>query len=187
MAIVIVFVLVAAWAAVLLPPILRSRAEGSRGSVGDFMGRLGALGRANGSGLGYAGPEPLTPIMGPMAPSFPSHLRLPGAMSPVQKRRRDILFGLAGATAFCFLVAAAAGKAMMWVLFLLSLGALGGYVWVLLQIKARRQAQFRSAQHTVAPGRRPMPRPAVASLATVTPLRARPIEPQLALRRSVSW
>jgi len=40
LAILVILLLVVLWAAVLVPPILRSRNQSSFGGVGDFMARL---------------------------------------------------------------------------------------------------------------------------------------------------
>jgi hypothetical protein len=166
---------------VLLPPILKARSHGAGGgSVGDFMSRLGALGKANGAG-GYAPPEPMSPIMPPMhglAGAGPT--RFPGAMSPAQKRRRDVLCVLLALVGFTFLVAMAASSTAFWALQLTADLVLGAYVVALLRIKSRRDAQRRLSR----PG--PMT-PVPSNLATVTPLRPRVIEPAPALRRSASW
>jgi len=179
MAILIVLVLAVAWAAVLLPPILRARTEGGRGSVGDFMHRLSALSRANGTST-YYGPEPLSPIMPPLHRSGMPQVRYPGAMTAVQKRRRDVLMTLAGAVGFTFLVALVANSIAIWFFQLLVDGLLVAYVFKLLQIKARRRGQHMY--------RRPIAEPAAspARLATVTPLHPLVDQPQLTLRRSAS-
>ena len=43
MAIPVLLILAVLWAAVLVPPVLRSRSESRRGGVGDYTSRLGAL------------------------------------------------------------------------------------------------------------------------------------------------
>jgi len=45
---VVLVILAALWAVVLLPPLLRSRAERVNDSIGDFNYRLDVLGRTNG-------------------------------------------------------------------------------------------------------------------------------------------
>ena len=148
MAILVILVLAILWAAVLVPPILRSRAEGgTTGGVSDFFGRL-RDGLGGGRGHGDALPA-LQPIIGPMgnpvgpvtngaAPLGP--VRVPGAMSPAQRRRRDVLVGLLGLAALMFLMAAFSGSMIFWVLHLLADVALGVYVYMLLQIKSRNTA-----------------------------------------------
>ena len=46
---VVLLVLAVLWAVVLLPPMLRSRAERANDSIGDFNYRLDVLGRTNGA------------------------------------------------------------------------------------------------------------------------------------------
>jgi len=163
LAILVILVLAILWAAVLLPPILRSRSEsgaGGPGGVGELLGRLRS-GLGAGRGSDHSLP-PLTPIMGPvgptgapmpigaMPPGAPSGpVRVPGGMTPVQRRRRDVLVALLAAAAFTLLMALFAGNMMFWVLNLLADGLVGGYVYLLLQYKARsaeRQPQPRPAE-----------------------------------------
>ena len=163
MAILVILVLGILWAAVLLPPILRSRNEsGAPGGIGDFVGRLR-------SGLGHGrGPDsglpPLTPIMGPVGGIGPigpngnplGPVTVPGAMSPAQRRRRDVLVGLLGAAGLTFLMALFAGSVIFWVLHLLADALVGGYVYMLLQLKAknveRRPATMPAPRRARVPG-----------------------------------
>lgn len=156
MAILVILVLVILWGAVLLPPILRSRAEsGAPSGIGDFVGKLR-------TGLGHshspdAGLPPLQPIMGPVGGPDPSMTprRAPGAMSPVQRRRRDVLVGLLAAVGVTFLMAFMAGSMVFWGLWVVALLALGGYVYMLLQLKAK--SQQRRYQSRPAPTPIPVP------------------------------
>ena len=45
----VLVILAALWAVVLVPPLLRSRAERANDSIGDFNYRLDVLGRTNGA------------------------------------------------------------------------------------------------------------------------------------------
>ena len=105
----VLFILAALWAVVLLPPLLRSRAERANDSIGDFNYRLDVLGRTNGQ------------------------LRAPGAqprVSPGQraaKRRRDVLRALLALVGGLALLAVATHLMIAWALFLLSVLALGAY------------------------------------------------------------
>lgn len=194
MAILVILVLVALWAAVLLPPILRSRAESGAapGGIGDFVGRLRA-------GLGHghrhdAGLPPLQPIMGPVGGPGPSMgpMRAPGAMSPAQRRRRDVLVVLLAAAGLTFLMALVASSLAFWVLQLLADALLGAYVYLLLQHKAKRQAQRRQVARPVTP------LPVPSNVHHLDPSRRRPVAAPshveapreatvLALRRTASW
>ena len=204
MAVVVILVLAVLWAAVLVPPILRSRAEsGAAGGISDFFGRMrdGLGHRANG---GDPALSPLQPIMGPVGPmggpvdpysSAPvGPIHVPGAMSPAQRRRRDVLVGLLGAVAITLVMALFSSGLAFWVLHLVADVLLFGYVYMLLQLKARNGGAER----------RPMPArqgPVAPSLPNVHDLTARRFPPAtapsrvevpgeatvLALRRSASW
>lgn len=192
MAILVILVLAVLWAAVLLPPILRSRNEsGMPGGIGDFVGKL-----RSGLGHGHAsdGSLPaLQPIMGPIggpapaaphAPVGPVRPTTPGRMSPAQKRRRDILVGLITAAGVTFMLALVAGSPMFWLLHLAADGLLGGYIYLLLQFKARNQAR--------ALGSKPMglsaPMPSnVSSLDALRERHSTGSRPALALRRTAGW
>ena len=121
MAILVILLLVVLWAAVLVPPILRSRNQSSFGGVGDFMARLGSIGRherrrSSGGGMlgasgGLFGARPIEPIAPPV-----QHMRIPGAMTPAQKRRRDVLIVLLGGVGFTFLLAIVGHSMALWFL-----------------------------------------------------------------------
>jgi hypothetical protein len=152
-AILVILVLAILWAAVLLPPILRSRSEAGDfpGGVGEFLGKLR-------SGLGHgrqsdAGLPPLQPLMGPIGGPMQAPPTGPvpvsgGAMSPAQRRRRDVLIGLLAAAGLTFLMAFFAGSMLFWVLNLLADALLGGYVYLLLQLKSRQQFRAQAARPT---------------------------------------
>ena len=210
MAIFVIFVLAILWAAVLVPPILRSRAEsaGTLGGISDFFGRMReGLGGHRAGGSDPSMPA-LQPIIGPISPygapspygnASPSApvgpVRVPGGMSPGQRRRRDVLVGLLAASGLTFLMAAFSSGMTFWVLHLLADVLLVGYVYLLLQMKARSSSGERRAAPTVHPG------PVVPSLPNVHDLTARRFPPAmapsrvegpreatvLALRRSASW
>jgi len=122
-------------------------------------------------------------------------VQVPGSMSPAQRRRRDVLVGLLGAAGITLLMALFSSGAAFWVLHLLADAVLGGYVYLLLQLKARAGGVERK------PVARPHLGPAVPSLPNVHDLTARRFPPAtsvapvdapreatvLALRRSASW
>jgi hypothetical protein len=212
LAILVIFVLVILWAAVLVPPILRSRAEsaGTLGGISDFFGRMReGLGGHRGGGEA-AGMPALQPIIGPISPYGAPNaygnvssaapvgpVRVPGGMSPGQRRRRDVLVGLLAAAGLTFLMAAFSSGMMFWVLHLLCDILLAGYIYALLQMKSRNASASgeRRAAPAVHPG------PVVPSLPNVHDLTARRFPPAiapsrveapreatvLALRRSASW
>jgi hypothetical protein len=182
LAILVILVLSVLWAAVLLPPILRARNEsGGPSGVGDFVARL-----RNGLGQGRGHDRdlpPLTPIMGPVtgAPYGPvgtgpaplGPVRVPGAMSPIQRRRRDVLVGLLGAAGLTFLMALFSGSMIFWVLHLLADALVGGYVYLLLRYKAKQKSERQAAAPAPMPAptyrHEPMPAGNVAHLSAHRP------------------
>ena len=203
MAILVILVLAILWGAVLIPPILRSRNEsGGPSGVGDFLGRLReGLGRGR-----MADPSlpALQPIMGPVGQAAGSGgmppvgpVRVPGAMTPQQRRRRDVLVALLAASALTFLFFAFSSSMVFLVLHVMADVLLGAYVYLLLQLKARNGQVERRPQ----PRRLPQPARVGPGLPNVHDLTARRFPPAtsvshveapreatvLALRRSASW
>lgn len=142
MTILVLFVLAVVWA-VYLVSWIRSRTDHHRvNSISSFSNHLSILERA---APGSASPAPrvalgTAPLRGSeyFAPHRPK-------MSPQKKRRRDVLFCLAGATGVTMLMAFAFGG-IMTALFLLSLAAFVGYVVLLANAqkqKLERQAKVR--------------------------------------------
>jgi hypothetical protein len=155
-AILVILVLAVLWAAVLLPPILRSRSASGHHGVSDFMDGLRSLGRSHAhrhaevggpvlhgpvSGSMSAPPRPVASPRGPIAPPL-AYRPMPGGVSPMQRRRRNVLMGLGGLVGFLFLVALVMSSMMVWLLFLLSVGALGGYVYLLIRFKHEAAARY---------------------------------------------
>lgn len=154
MAILVILGLIVLWGVVLVPPILKSRNASGFGGVSSFTDSLRSLGRGPGASRGpaFGGPALGGPVLhgpvggvplGPVARPVPG-TRLPGGrapgsgpggMTPMQRRRRNVLFVLGGATGFFFLVGLVTGSTFVWLLFLLAAAALGGYVYLLLQFK----------------------------------------------------
>lgn len=142
MAVVVLALLVAAWVAVLAPPLLKSRGNplkslgGTRpgDSIGDFNYRLGVLGRANGTGLGPAPRTtgPLPTLSAPAAPIYGANPH-PDAAQVSAKRRRDVFTVLGGAVAITLILAVASRSGAVWMLQVVAdllLGAYGAlYVW----------------------------------------------------------
>jgi hypothetical protein len=143
----ILLILVGVWAAVLVPPALRSRVHGRPGdSISDFNRRLDILGRTRNTR------RSAMPRIGARAPraadAFPSAprasrsvplvtrtpvLRTP-PMSPAARRRRDVFVLLLAAVAASFLVAVLL-SGWFWALHLLVDLALGVYVALLVQLR----------------------------------------------------
>ena len=147
MTITVLVILAVLWAAVLVPPALRSRSEGRRGeTIGPLNYRLGSGGPGTGRSLGSmfnrpAGPGGFRPAAFPSGPAGPARAgapaRPPGEMTPAQKRRRDILVLLLAGAGLTFVLAVFTGMIAVWLLHLLADTLLGGYVCLLLQMKQR--------------------------------------------------
>lgn len=204
MAILVVFVLIILWAAVLVPPILRSRNDAGAGlGISNVFGRL-REGLGHRSHGGDPSLPPLQPIMGPIGPMGgpPGQMggqlgpvRVPGSMSPARRRRRDVLVGLLGAAGITMVMALFSSGVAFWVLHLLADAVLVGYVYLLLQLKARAGGVERRPVPQSRPG------PVAHSYPNVHDLTARRFPPAtsmapveapreatvLALRRSASW
>jgi hypothetical protein len=122
------------WAAFLVPPMLRKHREGRpASSVVSFRRQLSTLERATPG-------TTLRPVAHRSAPGArPVASARPSARADVVKRRRDILVGLLGATAFTFLLFVVAAGALTFLLFAASAGALGAYVYALVQIRRRAE------------------------------------------------
>jgi hypothetical protein len=133
---VVLVILAALWAVVLLPPLLRSRAERANDSIGDFNYRLDVLGRTNG-GLRAAGAQPRV---------SPGHR--------AAKRRRDVLRTLLTVVGGFGLLAIATHAAIVWALFVLSALAFGAFcaLWAWARsIQMERSAKVRSMRRQPAP------------------------------------
>lgn len=163
----ILLIVGAAWMAVLLPPLVRAKLNGSpANSVSNFRRQLYSLensgGRRSQAQLrGMARPLAPTPLRGGSAgrlinvtgslvrPEGVRHHRLGMAASPHQalrQRRQNLVVGLAGLVAASLFLAFTTGSTMMVYLFTLSLLALIGYCYVLVQLRLKRDNE-RYAQH----------------------------------------
>ena len=132
MAIPVLLILAVLWAAVLVPPVLRSRSESRRGGVGDLHSRLGALNhrRSPARSMGVRGGRPplrsVPPVRGPRSRATGRTARRPrpvpgaaaalpsGAMTPAQKRRRNVLMILVGAVVVTLALALLVNP-MLWI------------------------------------------------------------------------
>jgi hypothetical protein len=123
----VLIILVLIWAAVLLPPYLQNRSESRPAdSISSFQKQLSVLERRSntvGGGVSRIG----------AAPSY-SGIRM--TRSEARKRRRDVLFTLAGAAGLTFVMALMLGGSV-WMLQLLCDALLAGYVVLLVQTSQR--------------------------------------------------
>ncbi|MEO7555437.1 MAG: hypothetical protein ABIV94_02380 [Acidimicrobiales bacterium] len=194
MTLLVLVILAVIWAAVLLPPYLQSRSEGRPAdSISSFQKQLSVLERRAHGPLPRAGGRPdlravtsstvfsstvsssggaprgVAPRSAsraqPMHASAASASALRMSRAEAKRRRRDVLFTLAGAAAITFVMAVLLGGPV-WGLNLLCDALLGGYVYLLAEAQ---QSGQRNAQVHYLPQRH-----------------ARLDEPQLLLRRSGS-
>jgi predicted lipid-binding transport protein (Tim44 family) len=140
------------WAAVLLPPILRARAERRAEFIDSFRAQMGALGKK------ARAEKPAPPV--DAAPRAP---RVRRPVNPM-KRRRDIVGGLLGALMGSLVLGAVPSLRMVWVLHLFLLNLFIGYLAVLAHqrrhLRPRRRA--RAARLGRAAAAVPMPEPVLA-------------------------
>lgn len=141
----ILLVVAAAWFAVLVPPLLRSRIERRPGSsVTDFRRQLSTLQR---SGPSVRGAAPVRMMARPLAPTGSRPvLRGPVAarsyaVSSVNQRRRQVVAGLAMSTAITLAGAIATASDVLIYGFVVSAIALSGYCYQLAQ--RRRSTNLR--------------------------------------------
>lgn len=147
----VLILLAIVWAVVLVPPFLRNRAEHRPGSsVSSFNRDLAMIGRAR---PGSPRPASVHPT-GPSGSSADARAAtLPGTPSgkaAARKRRRDVLFALAGTAGFTLLLALAFGGPMI-LLHLAVDAALVGYLYLLVQMRKLAEEQALKVRYLTAP------------------------------------
>ena len=136
--------LVLAWAVVLVPAVLRRRAErGSSNSIGDFRERLALLHSRHPEGS-----IPLRPV-GSYASVHPAARRASASVAKAkarraQKRRRDVFFGLVAAMIGSAGLALVPGFKVLWALNL-TLDSLF-VVYAVLLVRIRSGMSFAPAE-----------------------------------------
>jgi hypothetical protein len=137
LAIPVLLILAVLWAAVLVPPVLRSRTESRRGGISELQSGLGTLNRRRSSirSMGARGGRaPLRTVPSPRAPrSHPgARSALPsGAMTPAQKRRRDVVVILVVAVIVSLALAVLVSP-MLWIVQGVADALLGVYLYLLV-------------------------------------------------------
>lgn len=155
---------------VLHGPVGRSPLGTGPGPVGPYSGYAAPYG-----GAPFGGPP-----VGPMARRAPLPVPTPfgpvgPGMSPMQRRRRNVLIVLGSAVGVTLILAMATQLILLYLLFVVASAALGGYCYLLVQFKNR------SALGRVAP----MQHVVVSPVAPVDE-QARPVDNVILLRRNVS-
>jgi hypothetical protein len=155
LAIPVLLILAVLWAAVLIPPILRSRNAGQGSTIGDYTQRLGVLGNHSVSHLGRTSARPRRHLhVVPPAPNGSTRRPVTRARPPAtngsrvarpapvvtaaQKRRREVLFLLAGAVGATLLLLLVVRSPLVLLLQLLTDVALGGYIYLLIRYTHHR-------------------------------------------------
>ena len=164
----ILIIVGAAWLAVLLPPMVRAKLHGSpSNSVSNFRRQLNSLessgGRSQQGQLRnmarplapsqqYRGATARTsrPQQGALSnltgalirPEGVRHHRAPALLNPqamVRQRRQNLVVGMAVATGISLFLAFTTGSSAFVYLFTVSLLALCGYCYVLVQLRIKRE------------------------------------------------
>ena len=164
----ILIIVGAAWLAVLLPPMVRAKLHGSpSNSVSNFRRQLNSL--ENSGGRSQQGQlrnmaRPLAPSpqyrsaaqrtsrpqQGPLSnitgalirPEGIRHHRAPALLTPqamVRQRRQNLVVGMAIVTGISLFLAFTTGSSAFVYLFTVSLLALVGYCYVLVQLRIKRE------------------------------------------------
>jgi predicted lipid-binding transport protein (Tim44 family) len=156
----VLVVLGVVWAAVLIPPVLRARAERRTEFIDSFQAQMGALG-----GKALAG-------RASQAPAEP-HRSRPRRPVSVKQRRRDILGGLLGALIGSLVLGLIPSLRIVLVLHLFLLNLFIAYVALLAHARrgqAHRAPTWSPATSHVSVARRPAVRKPAARPNAVTAL-----------------
>ena len=150
----VLILLAIVWAIVLVPPLVRNRADLRPGSsVSSFRQDLAVIGRTTPTssfrpsslpGVGHAIPS------GPSARAAAPLAGTPSGRAAARKRRRDVLFALGGVAGFTFLLALAFGGPLL-LLHLLVDVALAGYLYLLVQMRKMAEEQAVKVRYLAAP------------------------------------
>ncbi len=150
--------LAAIWAAFLLPPILRARAENRpAGSISDFRRQLRVLGRTSPAASAVTARGAFGAAAArPVSAGRPSTVRAarPGPSSRTVKRRRDVFFGLLVVMAGSLLLGALPQLRVLWAVHLLADLLFAGYVGALIYLRnlaAEREMKIRFLPTASAP------------------------------------
>ena len=148
MTVLVLFILAVVWA-VYLVSWVRGKSSGRRvNSIHSFSSHLSILERTSGD-------EPAAPPVAPRtAPLLDGQYFAPrqAQLSAVKKRRRDVLFALAGATGVMFFGMILLGGTFLFLLFVLSAVATGAYVFQLVQLRKRAEERTVKVRPIAASG-----------------------------------
>ena len=152
MAVLVILALL--WAAVLLPPLLRSRTQRAASSIVDFNRKLDVLGRTN-DGLDVDENVTVPPGSGavPAVPMMP----LPSAIAASRsaKRRRDVLRVLTVVVTLTLLLAAVTGAVAAWALQIAADGAMVAYLGLWAWLRNAQAERIEKVRYLPQPRRTP--------------------------------
>jgi hypothetical protein len=165
--IVVLLFLASIWAAVLIPPVLRARAEGRPAdSIGTFRRQLRVLesagpvtvapahrlfsGRSMPSAIDYR-PMPAALEYSPVLPHAGLRNRT-GRASLARKRRRDVFLGLLSAIAGTAVLGLIPAFRALWTLNLILDGVFVGYVALLLYMRGLAAERAVKVRYLPGPG-----------------------------------
>jgi hypothetical protein len=180
LAIPVLLILAVLWAAVLVPPVLRSRSESRRGDMADFTSRLGSLTgsrpspRSNGSRPGrslHAVPD--FRFAAARSEDVEGRSGTRARRSAAQRRRRNVLLILGGAVIASLLLVLVLGSPILWMAQVLADLMLAIYLFLLIAMRRRSLAAFQLDLDTWPPAPRstaPVAHPGVPPRPELAPL-----------------
>ncbi|MFA5786687.1 MAG: hypothetical protein WDA71_06880 [Actinomycetota bacterium] len=140
MSLVLLLLLVAAWASVIIPAMTRARREGSPlSTIGSFERAMGVLSSTRGDEL-VAGRWVLVP-------RDPQAFAQGRARARVLKRRRKTLERLGALTLACLVLSLVTHFWIAWIAFIFFGASLGGYIALLVSWQRRRAERERVVRH----------------------------------------
>jgi hypothetical protein len=160
--VLVLLILAVVWAAVLIPPWLRNRADARPAdSISAFRRRLAVLERTGPAGTRRAAFIASRPdIQGfvpAVRPKVTSSLHPGSARARTQKRRRDIFVGLIAAMGTSLLLGFIPGLRILWVVHVLFDAMLAGYVGLLVHMRNQAAEKEMKVRFLPRPARRPEP------------------------------
>ena len=164
----VLLILAVVWAAVLIPPWLRNRADARPAdSISAFRSRLAVLQRTGPAGTrraAFIASRPDVQGFVPARPRVTSSLHASTARARTQKRRRDIFVGLLAAMGTSLVLGLIPGLRILWVVHLIFDALFAAYVGLLVHMRNQAAEQEMKVRFL--------------------PRRSRALEPALLLRRT---
>jgi hypothetical protein len=159
--VLVLLILAVVWAAVLIPPWLRNRADARPAdSISAFRSRLAVLQRTGPIGTRRAAFVAAHPDVQGFVPArrrVTSSLHASSAKARTQKRRRDIFVGLLAAMGTSLLLGFIPGLRILWVVHVLFDAMFAGYVGLLVHMRNEAAEREMKVRFLPRPARRPEP------------------------------